>query len=76
MTWVEITCQAREALAQEYIYGASRWGVAAGFTDLDGEYGIPYVMTEWYDPATDLPTLKDERWPESHHLCRHVRWAI
>ena len=79
MTWQWITCDDREALAAEHIYSGHRfspWSVAAGLSDIDGEYGTPYVLTEWYDPATDLPTLKDERWPKEHHPCRHARWVI
>lgn len=75
--WVQITCEEREALIDEvgrsYNGPAKPYGVLAGRSDLDGQYGRPCVFTEWGHSETGVPLLQDYRWPESTRPCEHYR---
>lgn len=77
MSWEQISCAEREAL-----YAGSVLSVGASLTDLDGQYGDPRVLTEWHDRATDVPVLRDQRWPQlsgekpDARPCRHERWSV
>lgn len=65
--WRKITCAEREqlidALGRSYNGLARPYGVLAGRTDLTGEYGRPEIFTEWGHLETDVPVLRDVRYP-------------
>jgi hypothetical protein len=67
MSWQKITCEEREALVDRYgrSYNglADPYGVIASRSDLGGEFGDPEVFTEWGHKETDLPVLRDIRYP-------------
>ena len=71
IAWTRITCQEREALM------ASRHlRPFASFTDTEGQHGDPHMFTEWGDPTTEQPVLRDYRWPgrdgaPDTRPCRH-----
>lgn len=57
-TWRKISCTERDELkaSRDLKPFASR-------TDLGGEFGDPEIFTEWGDPTTDTPVLRDHRYP-------------
>lgn len=89
MTWQRITCHEREALIDRLgrSYGGfsdeSGIGVHSSLTDLDGQFGRPYVMTTWGYRDSEVPVLKDERWPDDTDRplasdarpCEHHQWT-
>jgi len=91
MTWVQITCEAREALVEqadrEYGWWSQPGGVRSGIcvlsalTDLDGRFGDPLIITEWGVRETEVPILKDVRHPQrggsgpDARPCEHYRWS-
>lgn len=76
MAWEQISCTDRETL-----YARSDLSVGASLTDLEGMHGEPQILTEWCDRATEVPVLKDQRWPQRSGVkpdvkpCRHERWV-
>jgi len=78
MSWRKITCQEREDLidrvGRSYNGPADPYGVFASRTDLTGEFGEPYVFTEWGNKDTDTPLLQDRRWPDSDRPCEHYEY--
>lgn len=85
MRWVKIDCDAREVIVSRNGERYEGLGVAAGRTDMDGQYGEPCIFTEWYDRATDQSVLQDYLWPARRHSdddlflpdvkpCEHYEW--
>lgn len=62
--WTKTTCVRSDDIRN----GMSPW---SSLTDLDGNFGPPIVYTEWADPATEQPVLRDYRWPGSSRECEH-----
>lgn len=85
-TWVQITCEDREALVSRNGGRYDGFKVAAGRTDMDGQFGEPTIFTEWYDSLTgsDESVLRDYRYPgrrtpddpypKDVRPCEHYRW--
>ena len=61
--WDPISCADRDALVCRNGERYEGLKVAAGRTDLDGQYGEPCIFTEWYDESTGLSVLQDYRYP-------------
>lgn len=80
-TWVEISCPEREELIDRLgrsyngFSAESGIGVLSSKTDLDGEYGRAEVFTEWGYRETDVPVLRDIRWPKDDAPCEHYAFA-
>ena len=66
--WITATCKERDE-----VFYANELSVWSGLTDLDGEYGIPSMFTEWgsYDGTT--PIVADLRYTEegTTRPCEH-----
>lgn len=78
MAWLQITCQEREDLIDEvgrdHNGPADPYGVFSSLTDMAGEFGEPYVFTEWGNRESGKPLLTDHRWPESDKPCEHYKY--
>lgn len=82
--WAKITCDERESLICRNGERYAGLGVAAGRTDMDGQYGEPTIFTEWFDKDTEEPVLRDYRfpgrrtpddpYPPDAKPCEHYRW--
>ncbi len=77
MRWRQVNCQERDALIDRLgrsyngFSAESGIGVFSSLTDIDGEYGPPEIFTEWGYRVTDVPVLRDYRWPGSGRPCEH-----
>lgn len=66
MSWLKITCAEADALHRDRTLA-----IAAGFTDMDGEYGEPEIRRTWADKDTDALIVKDVRYPRGPKPCEH-----
>lgn len=70
--WRLITCEEREQLVdllgRSYNGPAAPYGVLSSLTDLDGEYGDPVMDTTWGHTGTEVPVLRDVRWPARRYF--------
>lgn len=68
--WRKITCEEREALIDSVGRScngpADPYGVFASYTDVERE-----IYTEWGNRNTEVPLLRDWRWPNSDRPCEH-----
>jgi hypothetical protein len=77
--WRKATCEERDRFYAEHddalVPGAAR-------TDLGGEFGEPEIYTEWWDRATEVPMLRDWRFPQisgdkpDRRPCEHYLWQL
>jgi hypothetical protein len=65
----KLTCAERD----ELIGDADEWGVGAGLTDMDGDFGVPIIDTTW---ERGVERVRDIRhWGrEDEHPCEHFYW--
>jgi hypothetical protein len=73
--WTEITCRERDAL-----FASRPLRPFSSHTDTTGEFGEPFIYTEWGDPTTEKPVLRDYRWPGPNDTadtrpCRHTQYS-
>lgn len=79
--WRQVTCAEREELVNRP--GGRYDGLApfSSLTDPDGQYGEPCIFTEWGEAGTDIPVLRDYRWPRREMetpdatTCEHFAFA-
>lgn len=64
--WVKVTCEESDRLLETNLNKC----VLSGLTDIDGEYGEPFVYREWGD-GEGSPMVRDYRWPASDRECEH-----
>lgn len=64
--WQVITCKERDELFLQLDGDDRRLLVLASSTDPDY-----YIFTEWGERATERPVLRDYRWPNGLHSCKH-----
>lgn len=67
--WVTATCVERDE-----VFYANELTVWSGFTDLDGQYGIPSMFTEWGSQDGTLPIVADLRYTREGDTrpCEHM----
>jgi hypothetical protein len=62
--WTPITCVESDVIRDSMAPRSS-------LTDPDGNYGEGVVYTEWADPISERPVLRDYRWTEPGRDCQH-----
>lgn len=65
--WRQISCQERDDLFAQ-LDGEHGYGLSVLASSTDPER---YVFTEWGVRSTEEPVLRDHRWPDGRHPCKH-----